>query len=234
MSQEYTYPGDELLIFAQARNWKKYFSNQIRPHIRGKVLEVGAGIGNNTATINDGTASTWLLLEPDPAMAASIEQNIQHKLYPPNTRSKKGTVNDIDEPFDTIIYIDVLEHIENDSEELKKAKDLLNENGKLIVLSPAFRLLFSPFDKAIGHYRRYNRRMFKKITPAETDMISCRYYDSMGYFASLVNKLFLKQKAPTMRQVVFWDRRIVPVSTVMDKIFFHSFGKSIVAIWKRN
>ena len=198
------------------------------------VLEAGAGIGSNTQYLNDGTAPAWLMLEPDKNMAGVMERNVQDKRYPPNCRLKKGTIDDVDLKLDTIIYIDVLEHIEADAAELEKAASLLNPGGHIIVLAPAFRHLYSPFDKAIGHYRRYNRKMLKAIQPPELKCISSRYYDSMGYFASLMNKVFLRQKHPSINQVLFWDRWIVPVSGVTDKVFFHSFGKSIIAIWKKN
>lgn len=57
----------------------------------------------------------------------------------------------------------MLEHIEADAAEMNKAAALLNPGGHIIVLSPAFQFLYNPFDKAIGHYRRYNKRMLKKL-----------------------------------------------------------------------
>ena len=51
MNESFTYPGDELVLFQHATNWKKYFSRQIKPYIKGDVLEVGAGIGAMAFTI---------------------------------------------------------------------------------------------------------------------------------------------------------------------------------------
>ena len=233
MDAEYKYPGDELIWFLIAKNWKRYFARQIKPYIKGMVLEVGAGIGSNTRYLNDGTAPAWLMLEPDKNMAGVLERDVLDKRYPSNCRIKKGTIDDVELKFDTIIYIDVLEHIEADAQELQKASSVLNPEGHIIVLAPAFQHLFNPFDKAIGHYRRYNRKTLKSIQPHELKCISSRYYDSMGYFASLANKVFLKQKNPSQHQVQFWDKWMVPASRVTDKIFFHCFGKSIIAIWKK-
>ncbi len=127
----------------------------------------------------------------------------------------------------------MLEHIKTDAAEITKAADLLNPGGHIIILAPAFQSLYSPFDKAIGHYRRYNRKMLKAIRPANMRCISSRYYDSIGYFASLMNKIFLKQKYPSQKQIMFWDKWMIPVSRVTDKMVFHSFGKSIITIWQR-
>ena len=61
-------------------------------------------------------------------------------------------------PFDTILYVDVLEHIADDAAELARARRLLTPEGNLVVLAPAHQSLFSPFDAAVGHYRRYDER----------------------------------------------------------------------------
>jgi ubiquinone/menaquinone biosynthesis C-methylase UbiE len=234
MSDTYKYEGDELILFQHAINWKKYFSKQIKPFIKGNVLEVGVGIGATTQLLNDGTAKSWLMLEPDSAMANMLGEKISNKELPANVFLKKGTIDSFAEQlFDCIIYIDVLEHIEDDKGQLQKAAALLNDNGCLIVLSPAFQYLYSPFDKAIGHCRRYTKRMTIDITPEKLTLISNKYYDSMGFFAGLTNKLLLKQKYPTQKQVLFWDRWIVPISSITDKIFFHQFGKSIIAVWRK-
>lgn len=233
MSDSFKYPGDELVLFQHAKHWKKYFSRQVRPYIKGTVLEVGAGIGSTTLLLNDGSAKQWLMLEPDEQMYLALKEKIGANLFPGNCRLQSGTIDGASTMFDTIIYIDVLEHIEDDAEEMKKAAGLLNEGGHIIVLAPAFQSLYSPFDKAIGHCRRYSKKKLNKIAPAGLKLMSCRYYDSVGYLASVMNKLFLRQKMPSLRQVHFWDRWMVPVSAVTDKICFHSFGKSIIAVWEK-
>ncbi|NOT51635.1 MAG: class I SAM-dependent methyltransferase [Chitinophagaceae bacterium] len=231
MSDPFKYPGNELELFQHAKHWKKYFSKQVRPFIKGNVLEVGAGIGSTTSLLNDGSAKQWLMLEPDEQMSNVLRGKL--KDLPSNSTVQSGSIDSVKEKFDTIIYIDVLEHIENDSTEVNKAADLLQEDGHIIILAPAFQSLFSPFDKAIGHYRRYNRQLLKAIKPKDLKIISTRYYDSMGYFASLMNKFFLKQKYPSLKQILFWDKWMVTLSTITDKLFFHSFGKSIITIWKK-
>jgi SAM-dependent methyltransferase len=234
MADSFTYPGTELELFRHARNWKAYFSRTLKPFITGNVLEAGAGIGATTRLLNDGSARSWLLLEPDEAMNAGLEMQLKEGKLPANCSVKKGTIDLLTEKFDTIIYIDVLEHIENDARELIHASSLLNPGGHLLVLSPAFPFLYNPFDKAIGHFRRYTKNQLRRITPTGLSLDSCRYYDSAGFFAAAANKLFLRKKTPSQKQVLFWDRWLVPVSRVTDKLFFHSFGKSVIAIWHRD
>lgn len=66
-----------------------------------------------------------------------------------------------DSRFDTILYIDVLEHIADDRAELVEAARRLNPGGYLVVLSPAHQWLFTAFDAAIGHVRRYTAKSLR-------------------------------------------------------------------------
>lgn len=235
MSTDYKYPGEELQLFETATNWKNYFASHIPMFLKGKILEVGAGIGGTTLLLNKGIADSWLLLEPDKIMQQALLQKIKDKVLPSNCRAVQGTLDSLDknEKFDCIIYIDVLEHIENDAAEVKKATDHLAQDGYLIILSPAFQFLFSPFDKAIGHYRRYNRKTLSAIQPASLTREKIIYLDSIGFFASLLNKILLRQSYPAKKQVQLWDKLMIPVSKITDRIFFYSFGKSILAVWKK-
>jgi 2-polyprenyl-3-methyl-5-hydroxy-6-metoxy-1,4-benzoquinol methylase len=235
MNTDYKYPGEELELFETATNWKKYFASHLPRHLKGEVLEVGAGIGGNTILLNEGKADNWLLLEPDITMQQILQQKIINKVLPCNCKIINGTLDTLNknEKFDCIIYIDVLEHIKDDATEIKKAAELLKQDGNLIILSPAYNFLFSPFDKAIGHYRRYTRKSLCAIKPATLTEAKNIYLDSVGFFASLMNKLLLRQSYPTQKQVLLWDRWMIPVSRIMDRIFFNSFGKSILAVWKK-
>jgi hypothetical protein len=135
--------------------------------------------------------------------------------------------------FDSVLYIDVIEHIENDAAELQLAANLLRAGGYLFVIVPAHQTLYSPFDKLIGHYRRYSRKSLKNVIPPDLTIEKAYYLDSMGYFASLVNRLFLKQSLPTLKQVQFWDKFIVPFSRVTDRLLGFNFGKSVLLIAKK-
>ncbi|MCX6317381.1 MAG: class I SAM-dependent methyltransferase [Bacteroidetes bacterium] len=227
------YPGDELELFQHAIRWKSYFSRIITPYINGRVLEAGAGIGSTTLLLNKGIATDWLLLEPDTEMSQTLQEKCSRGELPGNCTVQTGTTATANGSFDTILYIDVLEHIEDDRAELARAAALLNPGGHLIVLSPAFPYLYSPFDKAIGHYRRYTRKRMHEVGPDGVSLIANRYYDSVGFFAALMNKWLLRQKYPSLKQVKFWDRWMVPVSEVTDKLCFHAFGKSIISVWKK-
>ena len=231
---EYEYIGDELTLFKDAVNWKSYFSKKIRPNIKGDVLEVGAGIGSNTKFLarERNSISSWSLLEPDTRLTSEIEVNIA-SLDIDKISVINGTIDNVsDERYDTIIYIDVLEHIENAVLEIEKVKKCLKPGGMLIILVPAYNFLFNEFDKRIGHFRRYNKSLLLHQIGDLFSLEKLFYLDSMGFFASLANKLFLKKALPSSANIKFWDNYIVKSSTFFDILFFNSFGKSLIGIFK--
>ncbi|MCC5635080.1 class I SAM-dependent methyltransferase [Nostoc sp. CHAB 5844] len=230
----FSYIGEELVLFAQAKNWKNYLRSLLREYIKGDVLEVGAGIGSNTHLLCQSSYRTWLCLEPDTVLFNSLKQLINVNCII-NCSAINGTINSLNEEqlFDLILYIDVLEHISDDQEELVKASQHLKKNGKLIVLSPSHQWLFTSFDLAVGHYRRYNKSMLKAILPDDIEIIKLDYLDCIGLLASLSNKLFLKQSQPTFKQIAIWDKFMIPISRIVDKILSYRLGKSILLIGRK-
>jgi len=230
---EFTYAGSELDLFAAVYHWKSYWSSQIRRFIKGDVLEVGAGIGSNTRYLDADPHGRFVCLEPDPQLLGRLEEHLRGG--PRTYEAICGTLEllSAQEQFDTIVYIDVLEHIEDDRAEMERASAHLRPGGRVIVLSPAHQWLFTPFDAAIGHFRRYSRTTAKAISPKGLEMESCRYLDSVGLVASLANLLFLKRSMPTKQQLAFWDKFVIPASRVVDPLFRRSVGKSIVAVWSK-
>jgi 2-polyprenyl-3-methyl-5-hydroxy-6-metoxy-1,4-benzoquinol methylase len=231
----YSYMGSELELFKEAGNWKAYYRQLIKNYLGSEVLEVGAGIGATTESLCQQNHRRWICLEPDPVMAKTLMALLTNGRLPEYCEQRQGTLLDIsqNEIFDTIVYIDVLEHIKDDKTEVKIASSHLREGGFLVVLAPAHQWLFSDFDKAIGHYRRYNRSRLSAIVPTSLECISLRYLDSVGLMASLGNRFFLRSKMPNHKQIQLWDKGMIPLSKILDPLLQYSVGKSILGIWRK-
>jgi 2-polyprenyl-3-methyl-5-hydroxy-6-metoxy-1,4-benzoquinol methylase len=186
------YIGNELELFKHAKHWKRYYAGVFAHLLKGDVLEVGAGIGETTHLLCNPTQNTWVCVEPDVELSQQIANKKKQGYLPDFIEIATGTIEDIafSRKFDAIIYIDVIEHIEKDAEELQRASELLKPGGHLIVLVPAHNFLFSEFDRSIGHFRRYNKKMLYSTAPKNLKKIDFRYLDSVGLFASLANKWF--------------------------------------------
>jgi SAM-dependent methyltransferase len=229
------YIGDELELFEKAVHWKAYFRSQIMPFLKGRVLEVGAGLGGTTSVLYTPECSEWVCLEPDPQLSQQIQKKIDKGILGSRCKVHTGVLADLDpnEKFDTILYIDVLEHIEDDHAEAQLAISHLSPSGKVVVLSPAHNYLYSPFDKAIGHYRRYNKVMLRQVFQGSVKEIKLIYLDSLGMILSLVNRILLKSTSPKPSQIAFWDTQVVPVSKVLDKLLRYNLGKSVIGVWEQ-
>lgn len=229
------YEGDELDLFSDAIRWKAYWSSLIAPYLGSRVLDVGAGLGATARIFGDRSFASWLALEPDPRLGERMRDAVRSGELPAYVQTRCGGMRALqpDEIFDTILYIDVLEHIEDDRGELERAAGHLAPNGYLVVLSPAHDWLYTPFDRAIGHFRRYSRHSLQRVLPAQLRLERMSYLDCAGMLASLGNRLLLRQAHPTPQQIRFWDRVLVPISRVVDSWFAHRVGKTIVAVLRK-
>ncbi len=174
-------------------------------------------------------------MEPDAELAGRLERSLAVEPLEVPTRVCVGTVAQLDSGsrFDTLLYIDVLEHIDDDRSELAGAGERLRAGGRLVVLAPAHNALYSEFDRAIGHFRRYDRGMMRRIAPSGLVERHSEYLDAAGMLLSLGNRLVLRSGQPTLGQVRFWDRRVVPVSRVLDPLLGRMVGKSVLMVWER-
>ena len=230
------YVGSELELFQHAHHWKRYFSTKLGGLVRGRVLEVGAGIGGTTSLLCHEEVSAWLCLEPDPVLQRTLQDKVNDGQLPPCCTSLCDTVQGLDASarFDTILYIDVLEHIQADREELALAATHLSEGGHLVVLAPAHQGLFSPFDASVGHFRRYDIPTLMALAPHSLEPVASYYLDACGVMVSWLNRVLLRSGMPTPGQIRFWNRVVVPLSRrLVDPLLGYRLGKTVVVAWRR-
>jgi SAM-dependent methyltransferase len=234
--QQLRYVGGELDLFAHARNWKRYFRARIAPYIGRRVAEVGAGNGSTAEVLAVLPHQVWFAIEPDPILLSCIEDKCRILKLPKTVVPIPGPLSNLwsNGRLDTILYIDVLEHIADDAAELEIAADMLVPGGHIVVLAPAYQALYTPFDAAIGHYRRYTLNRLKRVAPKRMLFQRGFYLDSVGLIASIANLALLKQSTPTLSQIVLWDRMMVPCSQILDIVTGCTFGRSVIAVWRRD
>ena len=226
------YTGWELHNFDQANLYRSYQFSLIKNSIKGKILEVGPG---NCIYLNNYTkiSNNITLIEPTKKYF-----NFLKKISKKNKKIKvKKNLNNLNNNYyDTIIYLDVIEHIKNDKEEIKKAYKLLKKNGTLIICVPAFQFLYSLYDKKIGHFRRYSKNDFIiLLRKCQIKNFDIRYFDFIGFclifFSNILSKNNLKNFP---LKIKMWNL-LIPISRFFDLILMKNFfGKSLLIKIKKN
>ena len=222
------YPGKELEIFDKAVIFQKYIHWLIKKYIKNKTLEVGAGLGSFTKTYIDNVENINL---------TEIDQEnfdvLKNKFNDQKIKVFSKKIQDIDDMFDTVIYLNVLEHIEKDVDEIDFALSKCKKDGYLVILVPAHQKLYSNFDREIGHFKRYDKNFFKR-NYKNAELKKLIYVDAMGYFLYFLNKiLFSKESYPSSIKVQIWDKLFTPITFFIDFITGYKFGKNILCIIKK-
>ena len=143
-------------------------------------------------------------------------------------------INEIDTKFNTIVHFNVLEHIKEDKEEILNCLKNINKNGYLIILVPAHNKLYSKLDKAVGHYRRYDKSFFYNLNLQDAEVLKLKYLDCFGYILYYLNKLVFKDEVyPSKLKIFIWDKIFTPLTIIFDFFTFYRFGKNVLCVIKK-
>ena len=223
------YPGKELEIFDTAKIFKKNVFLNIKKYLNDNVCEIGAGLGSFSRNYTN-KFKNITLTDLDKNNYLALKKNFSN-LKRVSIYQKK--ISSIKKKFNSIIYLNVLEHIKKDRKEISIASSKLKKNGYLIILVPAHQKLYTRFDKEIGHCRRYDINFFKKKIP-NLKLEKLVYLDMVGYFLYFLNKIFFKEEAyPSNLKVFLWDKIFTPITILMDFLTGYKFGKNILCVYKK-
>ena len=222
-----------------ANKFNRWMYETIKPHCKGKVLEVGSGIGN---------MSNYFIEDGFQIMLTDIQKGYCQQLvnlYKDNT-SVLGTKHmdisamDFDlhfkdqfNTYDTVFALNVIEHIENDNQAIKNCYKLLKEGGKLIILVPSYQILHNEFDVGLGHHRRYNTKTLSKIFTNNNFTIKHKqYFNFMGIFGWFVSGFILRNKAIPDDHMKLYNI-FVPIFKIIDQLLFSRAGLSTIVVGEK-
>jgi dolichol-phosphate mannosyltransferase len=214
-----------------AKRFFNWILDEFEPWTQGNALEVGAGSGTVICALAARRSDlTLTALEPAsnflPVLEAAVAQLPVDVL--------QGTLADHrpEDRYDTLIYVSVLEHVENDIAELKLAYESLTPGGSIQIFVPAFEGLYSELDLRAGHYRRYRLAELRDMVDAAGFVVQkARYFDALGALAYYVVYRIGRRPRVTVGSVAAYDRLVVPVSRLVDRLLVRPpFGKNIVLV----
>jgi SAM-dependent methyltransferase len=227
------------LTVRSARNYYRWLLQEIDRNCGDVVLEIGAGTGEIAeGLLKEGRK--LILNEMDELLYIQLKSRFNNNS---NVKIIKGDINvmkrDIfkitgssgkDEKVDTILMINVLEHIKDDVLILRKAKEILGNSGRLILYVPAHRWLYGEYDRVLGHYRRYSKKLLKNILEGggfKVKILKGMHFT--GVFGWLLYKL-TGVHGHNEAMVRHYDRLVIPVSRFIEERLGIRWGLSYFCV----
>lgn len=209
--------------------------NQLRPFFGEHILEIGPGFGNMAERIiREGRS--YFAIDRD----AGVIENLK-TIYP--MAADHFWIGDLTNPQmteriaaerpDTILSMNVIEHVEDDIGHLSRLRDLL-PGGRLILFVPAMPFLYGSLDRAVGHFRRYTLRSLRSaLQNAGFKPMHLMYFNAVGACSWFLSARILKlepDSGGTKRSILLYDHWVIPFARVMDSFLNPFFGQSLIAV----
>ena len=221
--------GEQALeVMSRARWYNNWLFSIIKPKLRGEILEVGSGIGNFTGLLSKESNITAIDLEKK--YIKKLKSKFKKAVDIGFGDIEKGKYFFKDKKFDTVVAINVLEHIKDDFLALDNIYKLLNKGGKLIIIVPAHMFLYSNFDENIGHFRRYSLASLRNhLNNSGFSIRTLKYlniWSAVGWF--LWMKLLRNKKMPNSPVLIF--DRLGRLLLFFERYLNPPFGISVYAV----
>jgi methyltransferase family protein len=231
------YPGTELEAMSGASNYHRWILEIFKPYLGAHLVEVGAGIGSfSDLILSQHPCETLSLVEPSDSMyeqlAAHVHLDTRVRVYTYHATFKEAaSLIKAEHIPDSIIYVNVLEHIEDDEGELKLICRTLSEHGRVFIFVPALSGLFGKFDERVGHFRRYSKpELDEKLSRSGFKILRSAYFDFPGIAPWWVKYCLMKSDNMEPGAVRFYDRFIVPAVRRIESVVTMPIGKNVIAI----
>ena len=236
MNNKVEYVGKDLEAMDFAVNYHRWILEIMKPFLGKHLVEVGAGTGSFSELLLETAPETLSLVEPS-AMVENLRANFRDKTFATDIKIFSNIFAEVaaqigaEQSPDSLIYINVLEHIEDDRLELEIVHKTLREKGRIFIFVPALPTLFSEFDKHIGHFRRYGKKdLNEKCQNAGFRLILSKYFDVSGILPWLVKYRLLKSTTMESGAVQFYDKFVVPLAKPLESIITPPIGKNLLVV----
>jgi SAM-dependent methyltransferase len=236
MTEKIIYVGKDLEAMSFAVNYHKWILDEFRPFLGKRVVEVGAGTGSFSELLLEENLDSLSLVEPSEmfesltANVSQIKNKVQIDFYKSIFSEVATEISDKQKP-DSIIYVNVLEHIEDDVFELKHIHQTLSKGGRCFIFVPALMALYGEFDRKIGHFRRYTKQeVEEKCQSAGFKVLKSKYFDFAGIIPWFIKYKMLKSDSLDSGAVTLYDKMAIPFVRGMEKFLNVPLGKNVLLV----
>jgi SAM-dependent methyltransferase len=237
MQDQWTYPGRELESMAFALNYHRWILDIFRPYVGKRIVEVGAGSGSFSELLLETGPDQLDALEPSANMYPLLAAHLQHLDSGRVSRAHQGTlIGSLDTirkrgAPDSVVYVNVLEHVQDDRQELAAIHSLLRPQGHALIFVPANRWLMGTMDREFGHFRRYTMKELRsKCEAAGFTIRLASHFDFLGIAPWWLKYCLFKSKKMEPAAVRVYDRCVVPAARFFESLIPPPVGKNIVVV----
>ncbi|MBE2233102.1 MAG: class I SAM-dependent methyltransferase [Anaerolinea sp.] len=222
---------DRLLIDAV----DQWLYEEIAPYLGQRILEIGCGLGNFARHLTE--RELYLGTETSVESIDFISRQFAghaNMLFAVADATAPGFVDFGQLGIDTVFSLNVFEHIEDHETALCNAARVLQPGGHLILVVPAHMALYGAIDRAIGHYRRYDKRMAADLfSQTGLQVIAQKYINALGALGWGVNSRLRKQETPPSGQLRLFNI-LVPGIKAVERVVPMPFGISLLTVGRRS
>lgn len=230
----FSYTGTELDSMSEARNYHRWILSNFAPFLGGDIIEVGAGTGSFAEHLLRAAPEAELtLLEPAenlfPQLKKRHASNSHVKFLLGSLEEYSGFLS-----ADTVVLVNVLEHVERDQQYLEKIFRILRPGGSLLLYVPALPLLYGSLDVTFGHFRRYRRRELReKISESGFKISVLKYMNFVGFFSWFLSARIIRQKTLYASEVRAFDHWVIPWCSKLEQSWAPPIGQNLLAIARK-
>jgi SAM-dependent methyltransferase len=227
------YVSGELVPMALAHNYYQWILRGFRQHLGKVVCEFGAGIGTFSSLLLEEDIHRLILVEPSANLLPRLRRRFEGegRVWVAEGEIEAHADRLVQAGVETVVGVNVLEHIENDRRTLATIGKTLPAGGKLLLFVPALPALFGSLDEAFGHWRRYRKAELEaKVTDAGFQILDLRFMNFPGIVSWLVVGRILRWRTLSPRMVRNYDRWVVPVVAAIERRLTAPVGPSLMVI----
>jgi SAM-dependent methyltransferase len=230
------YAADDLETMSEAVRYQAHVFGLVRPYVGSRVLEVGCGIGTMSRQLLQLNDRVRLVcLEPNVNCATRAREELAGQARVAIRVAHLEECNRTDlqqEQFDTVVCVNVLEHIEADVSALALFRDIVaGTAGQVVIFVPAVQALYGPHDAALGHHRRYSKRtLTTAFAAAGLDVVTMKYTNPIGLLGWMYNLYISGNTEHTVNQVRLFDRFVAPWALPLERLVVPPVGLSLFAV----
>ncbi|WP_055483237.1 methyltransferase [Sphaerimonospora mesophila] len=214
----------------EARNYRQYEYDMVAPHVGRSMLEIGSGLGHFAEQFLP-RLDRLVVSDFDPYCVEQLEKRFASRDDVSVLQFGLPAEIPLADPVDTVVMMNVLEHIEEDAEALRSLAKVTAPGGRIVIWVPGYMQLYGDFDRKVGHVRRYTPATLRAaVTAAGLGVDVLKPINFLGGIAWWAAVRRGGVGYPDPRLVKIYDRTVVPMTRLIERVIRPPFGQTVFCV----